>query len=71
MLHRSQACLVTRPRNCPDKDLSIAPHYCFQGVYDIVPMFPRRIEAKHLLQLIEEFGARSLRYADCAITLNV
>jgi hypothetical protein len=37
----------------------------------IVSMLTRWVEAEHVLQSIEEFGAGSLRDADGAIALNV
>src|SRR5713226_1559708 len=40
-------------------------------MYYIVSVIPRRVEAEHLLQSVQEFAARPLRDTDSAIALHV
>ncbi len=54
-----------------DEHLGVAPHHRFQSAHYVMSVLPRWVEAKYLLQSIQEFLARSLRDAHCAITLNV
>src|ERR1700676_1261990 len=49
----------------------MTPHHGFQSTHHVMPMLPRRIEAENPLQLVQEFGGRSLADAYGTIALNV